>query len=414
MLLKLALAVSGYTARWLRTTRRCFPSRAEAGEVLAVIDFHEHTRGGHFGPWLKWFVDEFAKRFSLVLVVTPHPVATAALFEAGPEECRSNVVFQKLPPSLGKRFDLDLLDVIPEARGVRLHAFIMWGQDLLDLATTKRPSAIPWATFCGVSWFLRGYDTVAAAAEAQVLERLKASPSCRGFLQADRYVADNDKRAIWVPDLENVALPPPGDKPCSVAAIERHRGATFSVGCFGLLTGPRCLNELLRLSQRHRDVRFVIAGKIFVDSVDEALRPLLGNGATENILVLPGFIEDNRELNAVINAVDAVFIDGRNYPVQSTIVCRAVHFGKCIVTPRSNSWTADFIRDAGVGVEYDSCDDDLPARWSGWLQSGGAERSRCASAKTRDPEAMTACFDSITNRLLCRGAEPCMTVETRA
>ncbi|MEI7780647.1 MAG: hypothetical protein WCJ18_01825 [Planctomycetota bacterium] len=371
-----------------------------------MIDFHEHTRGGHFGPWLKWFVHEFAKRFSRVLVVTPDPVATAALFEDSSAERCANVLFRKLPPSLGKRFDLDLLHDIPEARGVRLHAFIMWGYDLLGLAATKRCSAIPWAAFCGVSWLLRGHATAAAAAESQVLERLKASPSCRGFLQADRYVANADEQAIWVPDLENVALPSGGDQSCRVASIERHRGAAFSVGCFGLLTGQRCLNELLRLTQRHRDVRFVIAGKIMVDSVDEALRPLLGNGATENILVLSGFIEDDRELNAAINAVDAVFIDGQNYPVQSTIVCRAVHFGKCIITPRANSWTADFIRAAGVGIEYDSCDDDLAARWARWVHSGGAERSRCASAQTRDPAAVTACFDSLAARLLSCGAEP--------
>jgi glycosyltransferase involved in cell wall biosynthesis len=232
-------------------------------------------------------------------------------------------------------------------------------------------------------------------------------------MQADRYVADDDERAIWVPDLENVALPSCGEKPGRVAAIERHRGDTFSVGCFGFLTGPRCLNEILLLAQRHPDVRFVIAGKLFIDSVDEALRPLLENRATGNILVLSGFIEDDRELNAAINAVDAVFIDGRSYPVQSTVVCRAAHFGKCIVTPQSNSWTADFIRDTGAGIEYDSVDDDMAALWSRWRESGGAERSRCASAQTRDPAATRASFDSIANRLLSRGAGAGVTVETR-
>lgn len=188
---------------------------------------------------------------------------------------------------------------------------------------------------------------------------------------------------------------------------------TVCVGCFGFLTGPRCLNKIVRLSRRHRDVRFVIAGTIVFDSVDEALRPLLENGASGNILVLSGFIEDDREMNAAINAVDAVLIDGRSYPVQSTVVCRAAHFGKCIVTPRSHSWTTDFIRDTGAGFEYDSVDDDMAALWSRWRESGGAERSRCASAQTRDPAATRAAFDAITNRLLSRGAGAGMTVETR-
>lgn len=392
-------SAAAHAAYRLREATQVFRRhRPVDGPVLAVIDFQEHTRGGHFGPWLKWFASEFSRRFALALVVTPNPSATEALFREQNQRPPANLIFRRLPARLRTTFDLDALREIREARGVQLHAFIMWGYDLPALSPAQQPSAVPWATLSGVSWHLRGHSSRAAEAELQVLERLRASAACCGFLQPDGYVGGEYDQAIWIPDLESVALPgAPTDRETSIQA---YRDGKFCVGCFGLLTGFRCLDEVLLLAREQPGLRFVLAGKIFPKSVDPALRPLLEPGATENILILPGFIEDDAHLNAAINAVDAVFIDGKNYPVQSGIVCRAVHFGKCLLTPQSDSWTNDFIQQWGVGIRYEARNGLLAGEWERWVQSGGPERSRSASAATRNAASVSACFDRITARLL--------------
>jgi len=142
-----------------------------------------------------------------------------------------------------------------------------------------------------------------------------------------------------------------------------------------------------------------VAGNVFEETVEPELRPLLRERALPNLLVVPGFIETEEELNDAIAAVDAVFIDGKSYPVQSGIVCKAVELGRCILTPVSNSWTNDFVMEWQVGIVYESRHDSLAEAWARWKAAGGEARCRAASSFVRDPVAVAACFDRLSNEL---------------
>ncbi len=377
--------------------RRLFAPSVREGRALALLDFHEHTRGGHFGFWLRWFACEFARRFDEVCVVTPDPALTRSLFQ-GPEGTRApNVSFHRLPRRLRKSFDLECLRRIDGLKKRELGAFVMWAFDLLDLAPPRTSSSIPWGALSGLSWFKRGHTTPSAEKERRLLQLFHSAPSCRGFMQPDAYLNDAVDKAFWIPDVENVALPPQRTE--LAKRIESHASGRFCVGAFGILSGPRCLDELLLLAREQVGVRFVLAGRIPEDTVASHLRPLLREGALPNLLVVQGFIPTEEELNAAIQASDAVFIDGQNYPVQSGIVCKAIHLGRCILTPRSNSWTCDFVTEWQAGIVYESRADGIAEAWTRWKLEGGEARSRAASAAVRDPLAVAACFDGVTNEL---------------
>lgn len=376
---------------------RLFGSTARNGRALALVDFHEHTRGGHFGSWLRWFAAEFAGRFDDVYVVTPDPALTRSLFREAAGSA-PNLSFHRLPSRLRKTRDLEALRSIGNARTQHLCVFVMWGYDLLDLRSPRKPSSIPWAALTGLSWLQRGNSTPTASLEAKLLELFRASPSCRAFLQPDVYLNDGVEKAIWIPDLENIALP--AQSTVRAGRIRAHAAGSFCVGAFGILVGRRCVDELVRLARAQPEVRFVLAGRIVEDSVDPDLRPLLRDGALPNLLVLPEFIPSEEELNDAIAATDAVFIDGRNYPVQSGIVCKAVHAGRCILTPRSNSWTCDFVLEWRAGIVYEATSDPLAEAWARWKSDGGEARSRAASLAVRDPRKVAACFDLVANELI--------------
>jgi len=208
---------------------------------------------------------------------------------------------------------------------------------------------------------------------------------------------DGAEKAIWIPDLEDVSRPE--NRSELYKRIRAHGKGRFCVGAFGMITGIRCLNELLPLAQAQPDLRFVVAGKVMEETVAPELRPLLQEGALPNLLVLPGFIPTEEELNDAIAAADAVFIDGKKYPVQSGIVCKAIEAGRCVLTPRSNSWTNDFVLEWGAGIIYNSRSDPLAEAWARWKVNGGEERSRAASCFVRDPATVAACFDRVSSEL---------------
>jgi hypothetical protein len=374
---------------------RFFGARGRSGRTLALLDLHAHTRGGHYGSWLRWFAGEFSPRFDEVCVVTPDPRLTRSLFQER-DAAVPNVSFHQLPARLRKTFDLEALRGLDGARRRHLSAFVMWGYDLLDLRPPRKPSSIPWAALGGISWLRRGHGTPAAEMEGKLLELFRSTPSCRAFMQPDRYLNGVEK-AIWIPDIENVVFPTRSTT--RAERIRFHAGGRFCVGAFGILTGKRCLDELLRLARAQPDVRFVAAGRVVEESVSPELRPLLRDGSLGNLLVLPEFIPTEEELNDAIRATDAVFIDGAGYPVQSGIVCKAVHAGCCILTPRSNSWTCDFVLERGTGIVYESRADPIAEAWERWKSDGGEARSRAASEALRDPRDVAACFDDVTNEL---------------
>lgn len=389
--------------------------------AIAVVDLYKFGRGGHFAFWHSWFAKEFASRFDQVLVISPDPSSLEAYFRSTFGTPERNISFHSLPRSLKKTFDLQRIRSLPVADSHTLHAFMMWASDLppvrlrqtafrqyirklANLITFRTPwfaPEIPWSALTSISWYMRGASHPAAETERALVDFLRTSKSCKAFMHFDGYIGSGLEKAHWVPDIENIELPPL-PTPLSLRIQEHIRGH-FSMGAFGIIAGYRCVEEILTLALAHPEIRFVLAGKVYEPTIRADQLAALQKQTLPNVLFVPGFIDGEKELNAAINATDATFIDGSRYPVQSGIVSKAIHFGKCIVTPDSNSWTSDLIREWGVGMSYKSAQDDFVGSWRQWLQDDGPSRSRKASIHLRSPSAVTKCFDAVSERLMNAG-----------
>jgi hypothetical protein len=210
-------------------------------------------------------------------------------------------------------------------------------------------------------------------------------------------VSADVQKAQWLPGYENVELPMGGS--AIVQTIRGFAGGRFCVGMLGNLTGPRGVNEVLELAQRQPEIRFVLVGRLFDFTVRKDLQPLLKTGALKNVLMVPGFLKDERELNAAVQAVDSVLLDGRNQPSHSGILTKALFHRKFLLTPECHSWVADVIGEFGTGLSYPDPRVDFVAAWQAWQQNGGPERSRKAAMRMMDPEAISSCFDELARRL---------------
>ena len=378
------------------------------GWGIAVIDYEDHSRGGHFGSYLQWCTREFSTRFDAVSLFTPDPVHTAELLQPS-----GNVSCHPLPPGPRKAFYRLKRTRPPLAQVLRAAAkldptrqwcgFVMWGYDLRMQNVGAGVSGHRWATLGGNSYAARGFDNSPARREREVVDLCEANPDCAALLLLDHYVIGPEmKKAIWLPGYENTELPDAEwgyEEIPVVRAMARHADGHFSIGAFGILTGPRCIHEMLRLAGAHPEIRFALVGRIAEETVAEELRPLLHDQCPENLLVLPQFLKSEVELNAAVNSVDAVLLDGSQYPVHSGIVTRALAFGKFILTPESNSWTRDMILEYGTGRAYADSGEDFTAAWQAWRLDAGPDRSRAAAQAMMGPAAITACFDYLAERL---------------
>jgi len=382
--------------------RSWFPPAGAGGETLCLIDFHDHTRGGHFGAWLRQFTLEFSERFDRVAVLTPRPWLTASLFAGRPGRCPRNILFLPLPRALARESRLSELGRIPALRKDKLHAFVMWGKDLKQRAPFHEAGRIPWATLMGVSWAARGHDNGTARTEIELIKTFRGDGAYCGFLQPDNFLDEYHNESIWLPFCEPISLP---ETPTAQSiAVAKHAAGRRAIGFIGFLTGFRGLDEFLVLARDNPQTAFVAAGPLVRESVAPDKRHLLDAGALPNLLLIEGFIDEQEVLSSVVNAVDAVFIDGRAYPVHSSIVCRALRLGKAVVTTTSDSWTADLVKRWGVGVQYRSPCHEISAALDAWRSGTEGDICRAAADRLSDSAALEKCFDEVTHRLQDRSA----------
>jgi len=366
------------------------------GRVLVLIDMHDHTRGGHFGTWLHVFAEEFSKRFDRVVVMTPTPWLTMQVFRSLRIGLRGNIYFRPLPDPVRQRFDLGAVQNNSGLRSASsLGAFVMWGSDLLDFLPCESP--IPWAALSGCSFMHRIPGHLVAKGEAALVQKFESSNGFVGFCQHDYFLNGRHADAVYLPDIEPVATERRFGRLARSAS--RHKGQGMCLGFIGILTAHRGLNEFLLLSKLYPNIRFILAGQLVRESALPELQPLLDQGSQENLFIYPNFISDDRILNSVIKTTDAVFIDGRSYPVHSAVSCRALYFGVGIVTPNSNSWAADVVNHFGAGIVYENPRDDIAGALSRWLESGGPSRAKKASSVLKSPADRQKCFADIADRL---------------
>ena len=370
-------------------------SRSSKGTVLILIDLKEHTRGGHFGPWLKFFATEFVSRFDRVAIVTPNPNLTRGLFQKDDVKKNDSLSFHKLPWRFKIVLALNYLAKKLASSSEQVTFFLMWGDDLIRLLRIKQD--IQWATLSGISRIHRQPGDEKSNSEKALLSIVESDPNCRSFFQPDGYIKNPSSKAIWIPvieDIQTLSLPT-----ILVEKIKRFRSDKITIGSFGILTGGRCLNALLELARCQPNVNFVIVGKINYRTVDKGLRADLIQGKRCNLFIHPYFLEAEEELNSAIEVVDGIFIDGENYVPHSGIVCKGLHFGKGIISPIGNSWTNDVINE-GRGISYNDPTFDLQSKWTEWKNNGGPEKAMQKSAAMRSSLAVKQSFDQLTKSLI--------------
>lgn len=376
--------------------KRSGPQPLASDSHLLLIDFHPFSRGGHFGQYMHWFAREFCSRYDWVTALSPNAEVLEAHFRTYEMEIPANLRFGTLSRVDRKIFDLDRLARQHTSRFEQVEAFIMWGYDLQEFKRRRKPN-LPWATMMGISWLHRGKREDNRARELALLEILKDDFCCKAFLQPDQFLNDRHEQSIWLPDIQPVERLVRDTQ--LVDRIRRHSERGLSIGCFGILTGLRCMDVLLQLAQAQPQVRFVAAGRLVEDSIRNDLHCLLEPGRLENLLIIPGFIDTEFELNSALCAVDGLLMDSSRYPVQSGMVSKALYHGLWLLSTEADSWTNDIIRQYRAGHVLGCFSDDLPSLYRTWQASGGPAAVQTLARELREPEKVAACFDSLCRRL---------------
>jgi glycosyltransferase involved in cell wall biosynthesis len=337
-------------------------SRKRKATTLIVIDFYDHTRGGHFGSMLHWYAQEFLSRVDRVIVCTPEPRVAQELFT----EREERLGFTALPPKNDEPSSINTLfdDLVHQYPDDQLAAFFMWGLDIFLLSRhSAARSKILWATFGTFSRAIRDAESKMASYEKLTLEFFKAHPDCVAIAQPDPFLNFQHQKVLtvidaFVPELSLI--------PCALSKqIQEFGQGRMLIGVVGQLYGFRGVHEILNLAITNPDYRFVLAGRLFEDSMHPDYLQALQEGRFPNLLFLPGFIQEEAHLHDILASLDGILIDGRNYPNQSGICYKA-----------SNSWTSDVIQRFAVGHIYSTHQDPFREKWEQWLVSGGPERSQ--------------------------------------
>ena len=380
-------------SQWLVSKKRA------STDVIYIVDFKRHTRGNHFGPWLLWFSQEFARRFDRVILVTPDKKLTQRLFKKIENE---DIEFKKLPRKLKKSFDLNHLVSCFGKSNERAHFFVMWAYDIEKLAhPIKLP---PWATFLLTSRITRRPEIEGAALENRILSLVTSFDNFKGYFELDHYIPKPHPLAVPLLDLESVDLlesPTP-----LLRQLQQFSKSTFTIGAFGNLSGSRCLDAIMPLVNENPNINFALIGKIRDKALATETAQLLKGTLPRNLFTHTEFINDERELNALITAVDAIFIDGSNYPQHSGIVIKAIYFSKSIISPKANAWVCDLIQQRGVGFTYAEPSSELLKHWNVWNKNDGLNKSSETAKKLRNPASLAKCFDLMTTQLRSTSNRP--------
>jgi len=106
------------------------------------------------------------------------------------------------------------------------------------------------------------------------------------------------------------------------------KGNSPTLGIVGQLYGYRGTSALIKLAARQPSLRYIFWGAGRWNTVKKRHRILLEILKRLNIvLVNDTFMPNEEKLNHIFQHLDALFLDGAQYPSPSGIVTRARHFG---------------------------------------------------------------------------------------
>jgi len=358
-------------------------------ESLVLVDCFERT-GGHFLWWMIWFGREFSGRFQRIVILVVDYDKTLSFITSEGINLPQNVVVQ--PFILKSKKTLCLTQIIRASALAQQETavFFMWGGDLVGFSLI-RERYVPWGVLGSVSNSYR--ENRGASDEARLREIVEKSLFCRLFVQPDPYINSRIPRSVWVPDIENVSLP--STQSAEFREIQKFIGESRSVGSFGFLTAERCVTKMIELSKLYPQIKFVLSGKLAKKHISPPDLDYINNGDSQNFLLFDRYCESEENFNELITSVDSVFIDGSNYPLQSGVIMKAIHFGKHVLTTEGNSWTQDFIEEHGVGHVLNERLEGLEDHWEEWAHEIGPQGNKAVSERLTSQILVRRQFDKM-------------------
>lgn len=209
---------------------------------------------------------------------------------------------------------------------------------------------------CGVSW--AGIHFTGMSFTAKPGDEFYDSPGFSGLaLLSD----DSAKRfAEWFPGKRFVAVPDvtyaglPKKLPGWLRnALRRSRGRKVIV-CGGSMTGRKNIAFLRRVMERLDPAEWflLMVGRPYKNTFnheDLAFWQDAEFGRFENVFVMPEFIDDERDFNAMISHADVIFAAYRDFNCSSNMLSKAATFEKPVVVPRGTYIGEEVVR-YGIGV----------------------------------------------------------------
>lgn len=234
--------------------------------------------------------------------------------------------FEDLSP-YPKEIQLDVLlskVVISKSR----HVYFEWLHDIPDLSqidNALRATGITWSVTASISelWNTR-------EADSQVFNMLTTLNYCDSlatvFVFDELLISRLDFRNILftpIPHYENMALDKILRPCCSWLPSSK-----VTIGLIGQLYGYRGLNKLILIALKNRGLAIFLWGQERWATIDPIKRLVLSFLISKKRkYISDNYLSSDEELNHAFSHLDALYIDGSNYPSPSGIVVRARNLG---------------------------------------------------------------------------------------
>ena len=159
----------------------------------------------------------------------------------------------------------------------------------------------------------------------------------------------NNIRFTPIPHYESLELDSIPRECCSMP-----KSSKKTIGIVGQLYGYRGVNNLISIVSRNRGLRIFLWGQERWQSVDLIKRFILSFLiGKQRQFILDKYLESDAELNHVFTHLDALYIDGTNYPSPSGIAVRARNFGLPVLVEDGESYLkARSSIDKGIVIEH--------------------------------------------------------------
>ena len=379
--------------------------------ALIIADLQPHSLGGHFKTWLDHTLNEASEFYSHIAVWVADK---ESLPEAGGFKNSRNVNIHQFVISeyyARTKYCGDILSLFcklssqsdPAFEGAPV--FVMWAQQFLERGALFPPKK-SWNPFRRLPKFNRPWGSLTSvssvafelespnATEKSVHEMIQTDDSCRGVFLWDKYTAQKlnfKNKYIYLPNIEKMDLSDAKNRSIDHVVI----------GSVGQLWGARSVNLLAEILKSQTECHGYLGGVFKRHSYTELAKDMLDNPLKFRLATDEGYLADEFELNKRIARMDAFLIDSRTYKCPSGLGIRAMGMGRPLIAFDSPSWTAEVIKEFGVGVFFNPFQKDLSKDIKNWYLKGGSKRAVEFAKQTNDFEGLKKSYSTMFKRLSC-------------